>query len=485
MHSSVPESRIRVLVDSDENAGGRYVLYWMISSRRARHNFALQYAACRAEALGIPLLIVEALRLDYPWASERIHRFVIDGMRDNRKAFATSAARYYPYIEASPGAAKGMLSAFAAQAALVVSDDTPAFFFPHMLKAAASKLATRLVCVDSCGLYPFRDSERVFSTAASFRRHLQKELVTHLGELSEADPLRDRTLVSHKHIPTLPCARWPEAQSLQDRAFLQALAIDHSVTVAPLSGGSRAALERLGDFIDNKLGDYASRRNEPSQAGESGLSPYLHFGHISAAEIFLAVAESEGWTPANIAERATGSRSGWWGMSAAVEAFIDQLITWRELGYNGAANDPAFSCYESLPSWAQVSLEAHACDPREYLYSSKELEAARTHDVIWNAAQRQLVREGTIHNYLRMLWGKKILEWSPTPRIALQIMIELNNKYALDGRDPNSYSGILWILGRYDRAWGPERKIFGKVRYMSSANTARKYRLSGYLETYA
>jgi deoxyribodipyrimidine photo-lyase len=172
-------------------------------------------------------------------------------------------------------------------------------------------------------------------------------------------------------------------------------------------------------------------------------------------------------------------------MSREAESFLDQLITWRELGYNMSWQNDNYLQFESLPEWAQITLAKHSSDPREHLYDLSEFEAAVTHDEVWNAAQRQLVRNGRIHNYLRMLWGKKIVEWSPTPRDALSVMIELNNKYAVDGRNPNSYSGIFWVLGRYDRAWGPERPVFGKIRYMSSQNTVRKLKLKGYLKEYS
>ncbi|MEM7558992.1 MAG: deoxyribodipyrimidine photolyase, partial [Planctomycetota bacterium] len=167
------------------------------------------------------------------------------------------------------------------------------------------------------------------------------------------------------------------------------------------------------------------------------------------------------------------------------EAFIDQLCTWREIGFNMCWREPNYEQLDSLPDWTQKTIKEHAGDEREYVYSLEQFENAETHDEIWNAAQRQLVREGRIHNYLRMLWGKKILHWTPSVADALEIMIELNNKYALDGRDPNSYSGIFWVLGRYDRAWGPERPIFGKIRYMTSESTARKHSLKEYLKRFA
>ena len=172
-------------------------------------------------------------------------------------------------------------------------------------------------------------------------------------------------------------------------------------------------------------------------------------------------------------------------MSDAAEGFLDQLVTWRELGFNDCAHRDDHDRYDSLPAWSRATLAKHAGDRRPVVYDPEQLEAAATHDPLWNAAQNQLVREGTIANYVRMLWGKKILEWSPTPERALDVLIHLNNKYALDGRDPNSYSGITWILGRYDRAWGPERPVYGKIRYMSSENTARKLHVGDYLRRHA
>jgi deoxyribodipyrimidine photo-lyase len=197
------------------------------------------------------------------------------------------------------------------------------------------------------------------------------------------------------------------------------------------------------------------------------------------------VLKREGWLGA-VARRPSGAREGWWGVNPAAEAFLDQIVTWRELGFNMSATRPdEYDRYESLPAWARATLADHANDERTQVYELDVLEAGRTHDPLWNAAQGQLVREGRIHNYLRMLWGKKVLEWSASPQGALAALIELNNKYALDGRDPNSYSGIFWTFGRYDRPWPPERPVFGTVRYMSSANTARKMRVNGYIERYA
>jgi len=222
------------------------------------------------------------------------------------------------------------------------------------------------------------------------------------------------------------------------------------------------ASRRLASFVENILDRYGEDRNHHDRVATSTLSPYLHFGHISSQEIYQEATEAD------------AGENG--------DAFIDQLITWRELGLNYCHYHEEVDSWSSLPEWARKTMEEHAGDLRPVTYSLEQLEAAETHDEIWNAAQRQLKGEGLIHNYLRMLWGKKILEWSPHPKDALEVMVHLNNRWALDGRDPNSYSGITWCLGRYDRAWGPERPIFGKIRYMSSENTARKLRIKPYLQ---
>ncbi|MCA9205290.1 MAG: deoxyribodipyrimidine photolyase, partial [Planctomycetales bacterium] len=239
----------------------------------------------------------------------------------------------------------------------------------------------------------------------------------------------------------------------------------------------------LQHFLKARLGRY-EERNDPAADSASGLSPYLHFGHISSHQIFAAVTSHDNWSPEKISDKATGSSEGWWGASPAVESFLDELITWREVGYNFCSQRDDYDQYDSLPDWALETLDQHRGDRRQFTYSLDEFAQSATHDELWNAAQRQLVQDGRIHNYLRMLWGKKVLEWTAHPRDALEILIELNNRYALDGRNPNSYSGIFWCFGRYDRAWGPERPIFGKVRYMSSENTWRKINVKDYVRRY-
>lgn len=477
----VPASRIRILDSAPPRPNRNYVLYWMIAARRPRWNFALDRAAELARELDQPLLIFEALRCDYRWASDRHHRFVIDGMADNAAAF-DGRATYLPYVEPQGGAGKGLLEALAARAGAVVTDAFPGFFLPRMVAAAASRLAVHFEEVDGNGLLPLAAAPRAFERAVDFRRFLQRSLAPHLAPL----PSPESPKTAACEVPAEVLARWAPAElgALRRPGGLATLPIDHAVAAVDTAGGALAAAALLGEFVGRRLARYGERRDVEHDVG-SGLSPYLHFGHVSAHQILAAIADREQWNPARLGEDGRGERQGWWGMSGAAEAFLDQLVTWRELGFNFAAHRADHERWESLPQWARRTLAAHEPDARPELYDLGELETASTADPLWNAAQSQLLREGAIHNYLRMLWGKKILEWSPSPRAALERMVHLNNRWALDGRDPNSYTGILWCLGRHDRPWAPERPIFGRVRYMSSANTARKMNVKGYLRRFA
>ncbi|MFT7486102.1 MAG: deoxyribodipyrimidine photo-lyase [Candidatus Paceibacteria bacterium] len=480
----VPEIRVRDLNAVPVRSDGKYVLYWMVAARRTRWNYTLDHAVGLARELDRPLIVLEPLRVGYRWASERFHRFVIDGMADNASAFAKTGVLYHPYVEPVAGAGKGLLEALAAEACAVVTDDYPAFFLPRMIGAAAKSVGVRLQAVDSNGILPMRAADQTFARAYDFRRFLQREMGPYLVQTPDRDALR-LPLRPRRRLPHSIASRWPrvsDALLAGKPGSLAQLPIDHAVLQTPQLGGEQAGRGTLQDFLAGPFARYGQDRNHPDADGASAISPYLHFGHLSAHEVFSAIVDSERWTPACLSTQRSGKRSGWWGMSAVAESFLDQLITWRELGFNFCVNRADHDRYESLPEWSRATLEEHATDPRPHKYSPEQFEWAETHDDLWNAAQNQLRFEGRMHNYLRMLWGKKILHWSESPRAALEIMVELNNKYALDGRDPNSYSGIFWVLGRNDRAWGPEREVFGKIRYMSSANTRRKLRVSHYIE---
>jgi len=483
--SQVPTVRIQTLNQRDIDRSGEYVLYWMIAQRRLGSNFALQRAADWARQLHLPLVVLEPLNCDYRWASDRHHAFVIQGMQDHAKLAASLPLTYLPYVEPAAKAGDGFLATLASKSAVVVTDDYPCFFHPALLRSASRHIACRFEAVDSNGLFPMREAPKVFARAFDFRRFLQRELPPHLPELPELSPF-DGLRFSRWAPSESLLRRWPlwDPQS-QLAELLSSLPIDHQVSPARECGGFQAAQARLDEFLSHGLSRYGEERSEPALDVASRLSAYLHYGHLSTHEVLRKVAEREGWNPSMVASTCNGSSEGWWRTSPSAESFLDELVTWRELGFNFCSLRRDYARYESLPDWAQATLEEHSQDLRDPCYDEATLDQALTHDELWNAAQRQLVREGRIHNYLRMLWGKKILEWSETPREALRIMLEFNNRYAIDGRDPNSYSGIFWVLGRYDRAWGPERPIFGTIRYMSSDNTRRKFDVKPYLARYA
>jgi deoxyribodipyrimidine photo-lyase len=464
--------------DAPTRPDGDYVLYWMIAARRSRWNLGLQHAVAKARALGKPLLVFEPLRLGYRWASRRMHTFVVQGMVDNAAAFGAAGVSYLPYVESEPGEGSGLLNHLAARACLVVTDDYPAFFLRDMVRAAAPRLGVRVEVVDGNGVLPLRQHERAFPVAHAFRRHLHRSVLL-LAERPEAEPLAGYDL-GRATLPAL-APRWAAADLPSLLAGgLARLAID-DLAAAPMRGGATAADTTLRGFLARRLSRYHEDRSHPDDDASSGLSPWLHFGHLSAHEVAWAVLDGEGWTPGRVNAAAVGNRAGFWGLSAPAESFLDELLTWRELGHGYCHWAPDYAEFGTLPDWALATLAKHAPDRRPVVYDLATLDEARTGDPVWNAAQRQLRVEGRMHNYLRMLWGKKVLEWSPTPADAWERLIHLNNRYAVDGRDPNSYSGIAWTFGRFDRAWGPERPIYGTVRYMTSDNTVRKLRMKSWL----
>ncbi len=284
--NAVPLDRILPLNDASPNAEGDFVLYWMVAFRRPYWNFSLQRAVELSVEHGKPLVILEALRCDYRWASDRIHQFVIDGMRDNQEAFSEKPVTYYPYLEEAKGAGNGLLRELKSRAVAVVTDDFPCFFLPRMIRAVAKRSQVAMEAIDSNGIYPMRNTDRVFSRAHYFRRHLQKTILPFLHEFPEVDPLAGVKLPKLKKMPPAITKRWPKAKLKDWKASkLAKLPIDHSVTVSDvLPGGHQAAGERLEAFVETKLADYGER-NQPERDVATGLSPYLHFGHISAHEI--------------------------------------------------------------------------------------------------------------------------------------------------------------------------------------------------------
>lgn len=479
--------RIRLANDAKVRADGAFVLYWMTAHRRPVYNHSLDRAMAWSQKLNKPVLVLEPVRSQYPWASDRLHAFILQGMADNKKAFAAKNITYFPFVEHQHGDGSGLLEGLLQDACVLISDDFPAFFLPRMYARVAPRVPVRFELVDSNGLMPIRAVDKEYPTAYAFRRMLQKTLPPYLDAFP-ASTLRAKEHAQGAQVPGEISRRYKPAsdallQASQDE--LRAIDIDHKVAPsAHLHGGHVRGSKQLKEFLSDRLKRYADDRNHPDLDGQSGLSPWLHFGHVSAFEIFDRLREQEDWSRNHIGSKASGQREGFWGMSPAAESFIDEFVTWRELGDNTCVHKPeTYDKYHSLPDWARKTLADHVHDPREHIYSLKQLEEAETSDPIWNAAQRQIRQTGSLHNYMRMLWGKRVITWTRTPEDAHRILIELNNKYGVDGRDSNSWAGINWCFGRYDRPW-PENRIFGKVRMMSSASTKRKLKLKSYLEKY-
>lgn len=486
LFSSFNQKRVRNLNEQIIQHNGDYVLYWMQINRRFESNFALEYAVKLANHLGKPLLIYEGLSATYPWACDRFHWYLMQGMEENYHIAQKNGWNYWGYWESRPKAGKGLVYHLAGRACALVTDDNPVFIMRVHNERVSKKLTIPYIVVDSNGLIPFGLTDKAPYTAFLFRKIMQKNFVESIRNAPEQEPMkgllnRSSIQLEEEFKKEFP-AFWHLSISKDD--FISSLPINHSVKPIAEVGTREEALLKFSRFLDHKINHYSEDRNHPDRLGSSAMSGYLHFGKISEFEMVIRALEKqpESWKLEAITYK-NGQSGDFFGGNAAIESFLDELITWREVGHHFAHHVPNYDEYESLPDWALKTLKDHEQDPREALYDLEEFESAKTHDPIWNAAQRELVKDGRIHNYLRMLWGKKILEWTTSPRKALEIMIELNNKYAIDGRDPNSYSGIFWVLGRFDRAWA-ERPVFGKIRYMSSDSTIKKIDMKGYLKRY-
>ncbi|MCH1540371.1 MAG: hypothetical protein L7S56_02905 [Candidatus Poseidonia sp.] len=491
-------SSARVNIHGERNPRGQCVVYWMTSARRAHWNHALQHAIDIANEVGQPLVVIECLALNHKWANDRISTFVLQGMIDNRASFADSGVTYIPYTETTSREASGLLEEWLQFATACIIDDYPTYYPLHVLNTALKVSPCELHVVDSNGFMAMRAQGRAFTTAYSLRRHLHKTILEHMYDFPESHPLVNaknlpmidpsviQQIFAKSNTPITPYEflwRVSEGGDVGKEA-LSNLAIDHQVPpVLGKKGGSIEAKRRWKNFLKTRLMQYKSNRNQPDSNGASGLSSWLHFGHISSHQIIHEIFQAHQWDVSMVNPPNDGRRQGWWGLPEDVEAFLDQIITWRDIGFIHCAMVENHTQYESLPEWAKETLAIHASDPRPYVYTLEEFEQAKTHDPLWNAAQNQLRREGIIHNYLRMLWGKKILEWSPDPKTAMEWMIALNDRWALDGRDPNSYTGIGWVLGKFDRGW-TERAVFGKIRCMTSDSTKRKFNTKSYIEKY-
>jgi len=472
--------------DNQVDPQGEYILYWMQINRRFKYNYALDYAVALANKHDKTLLIYEGLNVDYPWASDRIHTFMMQGMKENLEIAQEKNLNYYSYLEPKPDAGKGLFYELAENAAAVVSDEYPVFIIRTHNEKVGQKINVPYITIDSNGIIPLGVTDKDPYSAYLFRKVMQKNFLEAYTNPPKKDPLDDLENQKQIKLSDSFLKKYPPAnEALADiQKTVLELLIDHEVGVAELAGTRQAALDKLGHFVGHNLFNYDDHRNDPDAKASSGLSPWLHFGKISEYEIVKTVFyhQPDDWDLDSITPN-KGKNSGFFNGDPNIESFLDEVITWREVGFHYAHHRPDYDQFESLPDWVKKTTDKHESDEREYLYDLEEFEQSRTHDEIWNAAQTELRETGVMHNYLRMLWGKKIIEWTPDYRTALDYMIELNNKYALDGRDPNSYSGIFWCFGRFDRAW-QERPIFGKLRYMTSDSTRKKVKLKQYLNKF-
>ncbi|XXF75071.1 deoxyribodipyrimidine photo-lyase [Myxococcaceae bacterium GXIMD 01537] len=459
----VDAARVEVVKDAPLPSGRRdFVLYWCMVNHRVPENHALDAAIALGNHLGLPVVTYHALRPDYPHASDRLHAWALDGMAELPAAHEARGLPYWQELPRNPREHVHRLARLGRRAAAVVSDLFPTFIIPGHLRCAAKALHVPLFAVDASCVVPMQRIPAAQLGAYTLRPKLKKLWPEY----------RDATLPRRPLKAARAAARLSPDFELSDAAALRQsldrFAIDHSVPpVEGQRGGRSAALRTLRTFVHERLGDFANSRNDPGREGHSGLSRYLHWGHLFAGEAARAAIEAHG-------EDHPG-----------VQEFLEDLLVRRELGFNYCFHTPGPQqlSVASLPAWARQTLDKHRGDRREHLYTREELDAARTGDGLWNAAQRELRECGRIHNYLRMLWGKRILEWSPTPEEALERIAWLNDRYALDGRDPASVANFMWILGLHDRPF-QERAVIGKVRPMSSARTAEKFDLGPYLERF-
>jgi deoxyribodipyrimidine photo-lyase len=436
------DDRVRLRRSGSPDVDGNCVVYWMQRAQRGSDNPALDVAVEASNALGKPCVVFFAPVPFYPNANLRHYRFLAEGIADIAEALARRGVGFVLRRYPDHGLIK-----FCAEVrpALVVGDENPLREPEHWRDTATKKLRVPFWTVDADVIVPSRLMEKEQYAAYIFRRKLEGQL--------------DKFLVKPKN-PRAQVAWYPDAclQSLApDVDITEGWTIDRSVApVSTFRGGSGQALRLLREFVKSKLATYGELRNHPEIDGTSRLSPYLHFGHISPLTIALAVKNADA-------------------PQAAKDSYINELLVWRELAINFVTYNQNYDNFESGENWAHRSLAAHSGDPRPVLYDARQLENADTYDPLWNAAQRQMVNGGWMHNYLRMYWGKKILEWSRNPSEAYRIAVVLNDKYELDGRDPNGYAGIAWsIVGKFDRPWF-DRPIFGTIRYMSANSTGKKF----------
>jgi deoxyribodipyrimidine photo-lyase len=453
----VEDARVTVRRGGAPAADGRCVVYWMQRAQRGVDNHAVDLAVKVANHLGLPLVVYFAGISNFPHANLRHYAFLNQGLPGIE---ADLAERNITFVmRRAPHESHERLFAEAG-AALVIGDENPLRIPEQWRRHLTSVLRVPFWTVDADVVVPSKLMEKAQYGAYTIRPRLYRLLPEYLH------PCENLKAEHAWHRP-----RGFHADSVHEDMTRDWKDLDRSVRpVEAWTGGRHAALKRLKVFTSTMLKAYGSKRNHPEVDGTSGLSPYLHFGHVGPVTIALAVDAAVKKDPS---------------LQEARDGYFNELIAWRELAVNFVKYTPNYDTAECAESWAKQTIAEHARDEREWLYTLDELEAGRTHDELWNAGQRQMVHFGWMHNHVRMYWAKKILEWTPDAATAVKYCVHLNDKYLLDGRDPNGYAGIAWaVLGKFDRAWS-ERPIFGKIRYMSGASTGKKFDSKRYIRQMA
>lgn len=442
--------RIKKLNQRAPDPDGSYVLYWMQQSQRARFNHALEAAIRMANEREQGVIVGFGLMENYPEANERHYRFMLEGLAEaaedlHRRGIKLLMQKGEPY-EVALKLARG--------ASLVVCDRGYLRHQRQWRRKVANEADKLVIQVETDAVVPVeKTSQKKESGARTIRSKLNKLRDGYLQNLKETQPTKSSIGYQIKS----------ELDAKKPDKVLEQLNIDRSVRrVDSFTGGTSVARNYLRRFIATHLAGYGSGRNDPAHPRVSYLSPYLHFGQISPVEVALKVLAAKS------------------GSEEDKTAFLEELIVRRELAINFVFYEKNYDSYKCLPKWAQVTLDQHRKDKRPYRYTRKELEQGQTHDRYWNAAMVEMRKTGYMHNYMRMYWGKKILEWSNMPEYGYSTALQLNNKYFLDGRDPNSYANVAWVFGLHDRAW-QEREIFGKVRYMNARGLERKFDIDAYV----
>ena len=434
-------------------AKGKCVVYWMQRAQRGRDNHALDKAVDVANALGLPCVAYFAGIKNFPHANLRHYAFLNQGLPDIEEDCAERGIGFV--MRRAPHEDHEQLFADV-DAAMVIGDENPMRVPEQWREHLAKTLRIPFWTVDADVIVPSKLLEKAQFSAGVARPRLYRALPEFLVPYQNPKAAKS----------------WKQPRSLHADDVRQDITHgwqDFDRSVKPVDawhGGHHAATKRLKKFCSEMLENYDRDRNHPETDGSSKMSPWLHFGHIGPVTIALAVEAAAKKSPK---------------LKAARDSYFNELIAWRELAVNFVRYQPEYDNPECADNWAKATIAEHDLDPRELLYKLPQLENAQTYDELWNAAQLQMVRYGWMHNYLRMYWAKKILEWTPNVRIAMRVAIYLNDKYELDGRDPGGYAGIAWsMLGKFDRAWF-DRPIFGKRRYMSGASTGKKFDSKRYI----